>query len=55
MALSNSERQKKWRQNQRSVPHANARERLLAQLPPLDADHDMELYAKTYDSHSKPF
>jgi archaellum biogenesis ATPase FlaH len=54
MALSNSERQKKWRDSQRQGQHANARDRFLAYLPPLNADHDMELYAKTYHSHSKP-
>jgi archaellum biogenesis ATPase FlaH len=54
MALSDAERKRKQRERQRQGHSSNARERLLAQLPPLDVEHDMELYAKTYHYHSKP-
>jgi hypothetical protein len=54
MALSNAERKRNQRERERQGQHANARDRFLAYLPPLNADHDMELYAKTYHSHSKP-
>jgi archaellum biogenesis ATPase FlaH len=54
MALSNAERKRRQRERQYPEQHVNARQRLLAYLPPLNGDHDMELYAKTYHSHSKP-
>lgn len=54
MALSDAERKRKQRERERQKQHSTARDRLLAQLPPLDAEHDMELYAKTYHSQSKP-